>query len=179
MSFTVHVYVKTVFIYNCKSFDEFSTISRSFVFFKVSKKIVVFLLILNLDESRSKNGEGIGKTSNDFINDFFFYNFCDHLFHYCYFFSSFWSILKQESFFGSGVLSAKVQKHSMVIIPHICYMPFWWPVKLGYNERSVIMNKFLGQIGHFSVQINPVVMCLSYNELHSKKMLTTEKVIVS
>ena len=35
-------------------------------FSEVSKKFVAFLLILNLDESCSKNGEGIGcETSND------------------------------------------------------------------------------------------------------------------
>ncbi len=30
-------------------------------------------------------------------------------------------------------------------------------VKFGYNEHSVVMNRFLSRIGHFSTQINPVI----------------------
>ncbi len=42
-------------------------------------------------------------------------------------------------------------------------------VKLGYNElgyyeHSVITNKFLGKIGYFSTQMNPVITKPGYNE---------------
>ncbi len=36
--------------------------------------------------------------------------------------------------------------------------------ELGYNEHSVITNKFLSKIGHFSTQINPVITKPGYNE---------------
>ncbi len=32
------------------------------------------------------------------------------------------------------------------------------------NEHSVITTRFLSQIGHFSTQINPVIMNPGYNE---------------
>ncbi len=37
-------------------------------------------------------------------------------------------------------------------------------MKLGYNEHSVITNIFLGKIGHFTNQINPVITNPGYNE---------------
>ncbi len=37
-------------------------------------------------------------------------------------------------------------------------------LKLGYDEHSVITNRFLGQIGQFSAQINPVVTKPGYIE---------------
>ncbi len=36
--------------------------------------------------------------------------------------------------------------------------------ELGYNEHSVITNKFLCKIGHFSIQMNPVITKPGYNE---------------
>ncbi len=36
--------------------------------------------------------------------------------------------------------------------------------ELGYSEHLVITNKFLGKIGHFSTQMNPVIMKPGYNE---------------
>ncbi len=36
--------------------------------------------------------------------------------------------------------------------------------ELGYNEHSVITNKFLGKIGHFTTQMNPVIKKAGYNE---------------
>ncbi len=36
--------------------------------------------------------------------------------------------------------------------------------ELGYNEHSVITNKFLGKIGHFTTQMNPVITKPGYNE---------------
>ncbi len=35
---------------------------------------------------------------------------------------------------------------------------------LGYNEHLVITNKFLGKIGHFTTQMNPVITKPEYNE---------------
>ncbi len=37
-------------------------------------------------------------------------------------------------------------------------------VKLGYNEHSVVTNRFIDQIGYFSTQINPVITNPGYNE---------------
>ncbi len=37
-------------------------------------------------------------------------------------------------------------------------------VKLGYNEHSVITNKFLGKIGHFSTQMNPIITKPGYKK---------------
>jgi hypothetical protein len=36
--------------------------------------------------------------------------------------------------------------------------------ELGYNEHSVITNKFLGKICHFSTQMNPVITKPGDNE---------------
>jgi hypothetical protein len=36
--------------------------------------------------------------------------------------------------------------------------------ELGYNEHSVITNKFLSKIGHIGTQINPVIKNPGYNE---------------
>jgi hypothetical protein len=36
--------------------------------------------------------------------------------------------------------------------------------ELGYNEHSVITNKFLGKIGHFTTQMTPVITKHGYNE---------------
>ncbi len=36
--------------------------------------------------------------------------------------------------------------------------------ELGYNEHSVITNKFLSQIGNFTTQINPYITNPGYNE---------------
>jgi hypothetical protein len=36
--------------------------------------------------------------------------------------------------------------------------------ELGYNEHSVITNKFLDNIGHFTTQMNPVITKPGYNE---------------
>ncbi len=36
--------------------------------------------------------------------------------------------------------------------------------ELGYNDHSVITNKFLSKIGHISTQINPVITNPGYNE---------------
>ncbi len=35
--------------------------------------------------------------------------------------------------------------------------------ELGYNQHSVIRNRFLSQIGHISAQINPVITNPGYN----------------
>jgi hypothetical protein len=35
--------------------------------------------------------------------------------------------------------------------------------ELGYNEHSDITNKFLGKIGHFTTQMNPVITKPGYN----------------
>jgi hypothetical protein len=37
-------------------------------------------------------------------------------------------------------------------------------VKLGYNEHSVITNRFLSQIGYFDTQINPVITNPGYKK---------------
>ncbi len=41
-------------------------------------------------------------------------------------------------------------------------------VKLGYNEHSVITNKYLGKIGHFSTQIYPVITKPGYTERNGR-----------
>jgi hypothetical protein len=51
----------------------------------------------------------------------------------------------------------------------LIYWVFITTVKLGYNElayneHSVITNKYLGKIGHFSAQMNPAKMKPGYNE---------------
>ncbi len=36
--------------------------------------------------------------------------------------------------------------------------------ELSYNEHSVLTNKYLGKLGHFSTQMNPVIIKPGYNE---------------
>ncbi len=36
------------------------------------------------------------------------------------------------------------------------------------NKHSVVTNEFLGDIDHFSTQIKPVIMKLSYNEKNGR-----------
>ncbi len=66
------------------------------------------------------------------------------------------------------VLLAKLEVKNNSTLQHWFRWNFANTVKLGYNELSynepsVITNKFLGKIGHFSTHMTPVITKPGYN----------------
>jgi hypothetical protein len=67
-------------------------------------------------------------------------------------------LFKNDVIFNSELLRIEVgdrdKKHSLVDF-------------IQWNSVITITNRFLGQIGHFTTQINPVITNSGYNELKS------------